>query len=492
MSSDPVARPLPLLRAMVDALDHELLQLAARRMAVVSEIASYKRQHHLRIRDPQREREILEDRARRAEEMGLPKGEIEALFRVLLRASRDHQASLRTELPYETPSLTVAVVGGRGAMGALIARMFGDLGHSVLVTDHETELSPGDAAEVADVIVISVPIDVTEQVIREVGPRLRPESLLMDVTSVKSEPVRAMLESTKANVVGTHPMFGPSVHSLQGQRVVVCRSRGDHWANWVSAMFTARGLAVVETTPEHHDRMMATVQVLTHFQTQVHGLTLATARRTIGRVAAVHLACLPDGAVHGCAAFRAVGGSLRPDRNEEPGHSRCDSDLSHCCAGSAEILASGDRDRFRAMFQRSPGIPRPVHWRGARTNELPHRPARGTNMMPAGCVNSGGDEELVPRSTRVAYHSPPRRMVHDAHNFARASRPHSPGSLCFAARQSSRRNGGGDRPVWPEEGPMKWPPRPTTSEITANDLGRDCTSSLTIPCMGVASANRAT
>jgi hypothetical protein len=27
-----------------------------------------------------------------------------------------------------------------------------------------------------------------------------------------------------------------------------------------------------------------------------------------------------------------------------------------------------------------------------------------------------------------------------------------------------------DRPVWPEEGPRKWAPRPTTTEITANDL----------------------
>ena len=130
-------------------------------------------------------------------------------------------------------------------MGALVARMFGDLGHSVLVADHETELKPGDAAQVADVTVISVPIDVTPQVIREVGPRLRPESLLMDVTSVKSEPMQVMLESTPAFVVGTHPMFGPSVHSVQGQRVVVCRGRGDHWAEWVSSMFVARGLAVV-------------------------------------------------------------------------------------------------------------------------------------------------------------------------------------------------------------------------------------------------------
>ena len=46
MSSEPVARPLPILRAMIDSPDHELLQIAARRMSVVAEIAEYKRHHH--------------------------------------------------------------------------------------------------------------------------------------------------------------------------------------------------------------------------------------------------------------------------------------------------------------------------------------------------------------------------------------------------------------------------------------------------------------
>jgi chorismate mutase/prephenate dehydrogenase len=336
---------------MVDAIDHELLQLAARRMAVVSEIAAYKRQHQLRIRDPQREQEILADRARRAEEMGLPKGEMESLFRVLLRASREHQAALRTELPYESPSLTVAVVGGRGAMGALLSRLFGDLGHSVLAVDHETDLSPGDAAEVADVTVICVPIDVTERVIREVGPRLRPESLLMDVTSVKSEPVRAMLEATKAGVVGTHPMFGPSVHSVQGQRAVVCRGRADHWFRWVTAMFTARGLHVVETTPEHHDRMMATVQVLTHFQTQVHGLTLARLGSPLDEslkfTSPAYLMELYMGARHFAQSADLYG----PIEMKNPDTSRVTATYLEVAREVAGIVASGDRDRFRAMFQ---------------------------------------------------------------------------------------------------------------------------------------------
>jgi len=351
LSSEPPARALPLLRAMVDALDHEFLQLAARRMAVVSEIAAYKRLHHLRIRDQQREREILDDRCRRAEEMGLPRGEIESLFRVLLRASRDHQAALRTELPYETPSLTVAVIGGRGAMGTMMARMFGDLGHQVLVSDHETDLAPADAAAVADVTVISVPIDVTEDVIRQVGPGVRPDALLMDVTSVKSGPVNAMLESSKGSVVGTHPMFGPSVHSLQGQRAVLCRARGDRWADWATEMFTARGLEIVEATPDHHDRMMATVQVLTHFQTQVHGLTLARLGQPLAEslrfTSPAYLMELYMAGRHFAQSADLYG----PIEMRNPATPMVTEAFGAAAREVTDILTRGDRDAFRHVFE---------------------------------------------------------------------------------------------------------------------------------------------
>ena len=260
---------------MVDALDRDILQIMARRMALVGEIAAYKRQHGLRIRDAARERQVLDDRARGAEELGLPRDEMESIFRLLLRASRDHQAALRAEVPLDAEPRTVAIVGGRGQIGAVLARLFGDLGHRVLLADLDTALTPEDAAAAADVTVVSVPIDVTEAVIGRVGPHVREDGLLMDVTSVKGAPVAAMLAATRASVLGTHPMFGPSVHTLQGQRVVLCRARGDAWADWVARAFSARGLVITETTPEQHDRAMSVVQVLTHFQTQVLGLTLA-------------------------------------------------------------------------------------------------------------------------------------------------------------------------------------------------------------------------
>jgi len=351
MIDDASPRPLPVLRAMVDVLDRDLLQIVARRMALVGEIAAYKRQHGLRIRDPERERDILDDRSRRAESMGLPRGAVESVFRVLMRASRDHQATLRAELPYETESRTVAIIGGKGGMGSIMARLFADLGHQVLIVDVDTELTAADASAVADVVVVSVPIDATERVIREIGPRVREDALLMDVTSVKEAPVATMLQCTRASVVGTHPMFGPNVHSLQGQRVVVCRARGDDWADWVVRMLQARGLTVQETSPSHHDRMMAVVQVLTHFQTQVLGVTLARLGtpldETLRFTSPAYLMELYVTARH----FDQSPDLYGPIEMRNPATAHVTSAFGSAVHEIAAILAGGDRERFRAMFE---------------------------------------------------------------------------------------------------------------------------------------------
>jgi chorismate mutase / prephenate dehydrogenase len=268
-------RSLPVLRALIDAVDHEVLQLLSRRNGLVAEVAAYKRAHGVAIRDHRREREIIADRRERSTPLGLQPDVIEGMYRLILWASRDRQASLRAQVPLDTETKTVAVIGGRGAMGGCMARLFADLGHAVMIADVDTELAPEAAAREADVVIVSVPINTTVDVIRKVGPLVRRDALLMDVTSVKSAPMEAMLESTRASVVGTHPLFGPSVHSLQGQRVAVTPGRGDEWKTWLVRMLEARGLLVAETTAAEHDRAMGVVQVLTHFSTEVAGAAMA-------------------------------------------------------------------------------------------------------------------------------------------------------------------------------------------------------------------------
>jgi len=267
--------PLAALRAQIDDLDHELVQLLARRMAVVSQLSAVKRNEGMRVRDPERERSLLEDRSQLGAALGLPRELVESLFRVVMRASREYQSSLKVELPMQTDPRTVAIVGGEGGMGKRVAELFQRLGHQVLIADQHTELTATQAARRADVTVIAVPIHATSTVIEQVGPHVPPHGLLMDITSLKQEPLAHMLRNTSASVLGTHPMFGPGVHSLQGQRVVLCPGRGEAWAEWIEQNLQAAGLVTTRATADEHDRAMALVQVLTHFQTQVLGLTLA-------------------------------------------------------------------------------------------------------------------------------------------------------------------------------------------------------------------------
>jgi chorismate mutase/prephenate dehydrogenase len=341
------------LRAMIDALDHELLQLVARRMALVSEVADTKRVHRLRVRDAERERTVLADRAEHAHALGLPTDEVDALFRVLLRASRDHQAARRAELPLDETPRRVAVVGGLGGIGRIMARAFADLGHEVLVADRHTALSAADAAAAADVTVISVPIEVTGEVIDAVGAHVRADALLADVTSLKGEPMARMMAATAAtgaSVVGMHPMFGPGVHTLQGQRVVLCRGRGDTWADWLARTLTARGLTVSETTPEHHDRMMAVVQVLTHFQTQVFGTTLARlgvpVEETRAFMSPVYRLELYVAARHFAQSPALYG----PIEMRNPRTGEITAAFEAATREVRDILQSGDQARFAALF----------------------------------------------------------------------------------------------------------------------------------------------
>jgi prephenate dehydrogenase len=124
------------------------------------------------------------------------------------------------------------------------------------------------------VVIVSVPIAATPEIIRRVGPHLPPDSLLMDFTSLKEAPVRDMLKATTAEVVGCHPLFGPDCPSLAGQNIVLCPARGDRWLGRMEGLFTKGGARVTVTMPGEHDRMMALVQGLTHLNTLLIGLTL--------------------------------------------------------------------------------------------------------------------------------------------------------------------------------------------------------------------------
>ena len=276
--SQPLPQELLELRNQIDEIDSDLLNALARRTELVAHVAKVKKRHAVPIRDRIREAAILEDRRARCTTLGLSNTVIENLYCVLLTASREYQADLGAEVPADMDTRTIAIIGGHGGMGQLFKRLFESVGQEVLLSDLDTALTPKDAASRADAVMISVPIRATSEVISQVGPCCREDSLLFDVTSTKVQPVHEMIASSSCDVMGTHPMFGPSVNTLQEQRIVLVEGRlREHspWPHWLKSCLRARGMLILESTANEHDRSMGIVQVLTHLSTQVLGLAMA-------------------------------------------------------------------------------------------------------------------------------------------------------------------------------------------------------------------------
>jgi prephenate dehydrogenase len=127
-----------------------------------------------------------------------------------------------------------------------------------------------EAASQSSVLILAVPISRLREVLLQVRPHLTSSSLVVDVCSVKENPVNWMQELLPAEVaiLGTHPMFGPdsAPESLQGRKIVLCpvRIAPSRYAA-ICSYLISKGLVVIKTSPCEHDRQIAVSLALTHF-----------------------------------------------------------------------------------------------------------------------------------------------------------------------------------------------------------------------------------
>lgn len=158
----------------------------------------------------------------------------------------------------------IGIVGGRGQMGRWCSNLFINQGFDVLFSDHKTLMTPEEMVGLCNVIIISVPISETIEVIKKLGPLVPEKALLIDLTSIKREPVEAMLKYSNAEVVGTHPLFGPN-EVYEEQRIAICPGRGEAGLAWITQILINAGLKTIFTTPEKHDQLMGIIQGVNHF-----------------------------------------------------------------------------------------------------------------------------------------------------------------------------------------------------------------------------------
>lgn len=159
----------------------------------------------------------------------------------------------------------IVIVWWTSPFWQLWKRYFEEKWQEVIITSRSSKIKPLDAIKLWDIIIISVSIRHTVQVIKDLVPYIGENKLLMDFTWIKKEASEELSKYTNWEVVATHPMFGPWIKTLENQNIAYDRIKA--WEKWdfVYNLWKNDKANLLELKSDKHDELVALVQSSVHF-----------------------------------------------------------------------------------------------------------------------------------------------------------------------------------------------------------------------------------
>ncbi|EME22122.1 prephenate dehydrogenase dimerization domain-containing protein [Rhodococcus triatomae] len=254
-------------------------------------------------------------------------------------------------------TLSVVVVGGAGAVGSMLADLWRADGASVDVVDRAAGDDVRAADErvrgllaAADVVVLAVPEDVALAAVGAVRAVMRPAAVLVETLSVKSR-FAAAVAGTDGPVVGVNPMFAPSL-GLPGRAVAVVVHHGGPAVDGFVADLRRWGGRVQTTSADHHDRLCAALQALTHATVLAFGWALTDLAVDPDEAAAL---ATPPYATMSALLARIAGGTPEVYRDVQTANPYASAARDALVRAVSRVsdAATGDTSDFAALLARA-------------------------------------------------------------------------------------------------------------------------------------------
>jgi chorismate mutase/prephenate dehydrogenase len=260
------------LRVRLDRIDDAIIDLIAERQEMVSTIGKHKLTSGAPLRHYEREREVIERGATRAEEKGISGKVARDIMQILIHHSLSKQETNQVVQSDHGAGQRALVIGGLGRMGNWMARYLDMLGYRVDIADladketHFQKVADWEAqVDNYDVIVVAVTLRPSNAILLQLA-KLKPRGLVFDIGSLKS-PMKTGLEAlvnAGCNVCSVHPMFGPDEIGLSGRHILFVDVGNAHALGEARALFAHTAAECVDLSLEEHDEVMAWVLGLSH------------------------------------------------------------------------------------------------------------------------------------------------------------------------------------------------------------------------------------
>jgi len=265
-----VDQELEQLRLRLDAIDQQIVSLLSKRQAEVERVVQLKKAHNIPVYHPAREENLISQRRHQGSKARLDPDYVEEIYRRILRQSRVEQTAQMAQKGVRAGA-SILIIGGLGSMGQYFHQWFARAGYQVRILDHKDWPNADRLCQGIELAIISVPIELTVSVAERIGPHLPADCVLADITSIKGNPLNAMLKAHQGPVIGLHPLFGPTTSTMDKQIVVVTPGRDSAGCQWLIDQFSAWGSIILRVDANEHDKIMSIVQTVRHFATFAFG-----------------------------------------------------------------------------------------------------------------------------------------------------------------------------------------------------------------------------
>jgi prephenate dehydrogenase len=171
----------------------------------------------------------------------------------------------------------VGIVGSAGKMGSWFTGYFArrgldvsayDINQKTLKTSDNVKVEDSlhDCVKDADLVLVSVPLLMTPQAIKECTKNMKDGAIIAEISSVKNRTFAA-LKKVPSNLrpLCIHPMFGPGASQKIRAKVLLVPVRNEETELKIANEIFENAAVTVLPNGKQHDRAMAIVLGLTYF-----------------------------------------------------------------------------------------------------------------------------------------------------------------------------------------------------------------------------------
>ena len=261
-------------RESIEKITVEILDLLSKRLELGREVAVLKNNLNMPLVDPVQERKLFKSIQKESESLNLNKNFSKKLLKLIIEETisreQDHLKQFRIK-----QKKTVGIIGASGNMGKWFTEYFSENGYSVGLYSRKLKKKTTSNSKIfksikdcvihSDIIIISVPIETTNEIVDEVVKYSDNTKLVMEISSMKKQIVSNMKKlSNKPQLMSIHPLFGPGANIFKPQKFILVPIKSvQSEKKSFSSLFPNSKLVVCNAN--QHDKSMAYIISLVYF-----------------------------------------------------------------------------------------------------------------------------------------------------------------------------------------------------------------------------------